>query len=144
MPVILYCQRSQPLPFSLHLFQIPLSYPSYVRRPRILTHENCIQSPTNTNPHFPIRQTPIPISTLPDILQHLRPPFLEPFHQRHNARILLGDTIRYGGRDADDFLEEFDIGVGDGVAGFDLARFDAKGCGKGEAVLSVEGEVISK
>ena len=44
-------------------------------------------------------------------------------------------------------MEKLDVGVGDGVASFDLARFDTEGCGKGEAVLSVEGEekeVISR
>ena len=53
--------------------------------------------------------------------------FPKRFDQAEDARILGGDTVGDGGRDADDFLEHLDKGVVFVLARFDLAGFHAEG-----------------
>ena len=61
------------------------------------------------------------------ILQHERAMFPKRFDQAEDARILGGDTVGDGGRDADDFLEHLDKGVVFVLARFNLAGFHAEG-----------------
>ena len=61
------------------------------------------------------------------ILQHKRTMFPKRFDQAEDARILGGDAVGNGRRDANDFLEHLDKAVVFVLARFDLAGLHAEG-----------------
>ena len=104
------------------------------RRPRVLFHENIIQPSTNRLPYTPITESSITIRRFLQILQNQWTVSAEGFGEGEDGGVSVDDGLSDGGRNADDFLQHFGIGVGFVVAGSHLAWFGTEGGGEVHAL----------